>query len=314
MSTRGQFNTKNPTIKRILKEANELATTPSLDLHATPLESNLFEWHFTLRGPPSPSPYANGLYHGRIILPPTYPLRPPSFRFLTPTGRFEVNREICLSISGHHEETWQPAWGIRTAMVAIRSFMDSEAKGQLGGLDCEEGVRRRMATESARWRCAGCGKSNGEIIKECEDAVEEAEKEGKGRKLGGEEGVPPELRLAYRDEMETKQEDSKERDKHGSSQSHDPLQDQNSIKPSSQASSSNTVMGNSQVPPRTTTPSTASTPRPAPTQITPRPTPTTTLLQPRVQPISDQGVPGWVDKAICGVVACLVIMILKKVF
>jgi ubiquitin-conjugating enzyme E2 J1 len=37
---------------------------------------------------------------------------------MTPNGRFEANREICLSISGHHEETWQPAWGIRTAVVA----------------------------------------------------------------------------------------------------------------------------------------------------------------------------------------------------
>lgn len=37
---------------------------------------------------------------------------------MTPSGRFEANREICLSISGHHEETWQPAWGVRTALVA----------------------------------------------------------------------------------------------------------------------------------------------------------------------------------------------------
>lgn len=110
-----------------VREASELATTPSPDYTATPQEDNLFEWHFTLRGPPgnssspdstSAGPYADGMYHGRIVLPPTYPLRPPSFRFLTPSGRFETNREICLSISGHHEETWQPAWGLRTALVA----------------------------------------------------------------------------------------------------------------------------------------------------------------------------------------------------
>ncbi|KAI1539395.1 Ubiquitin-protein ligase [Pyrenophora tritici-repentis] len=148
MTTRGQFNTKNPTIKRILKEASELSTSPSSDYHAEPLETNLFEWHFTIRGPPEPSPYAGGIYHGRIVLPSSYPLRPPSFRFLTPTGRFEVNREICLSISGHHEETWQPAWGVRTALVAIRSFMDTDAKGQLGGIECSKNARERMAKES----------------------------------------------------------------------------------------------------------------------------------------------------------------------
>lgn len=154
MATRGQFNTKSPTIRRIRKfhcypakspsflqlilllyklvrEAAELSNTPSPDYTATPLDDNLFEWHFTLRGPPGESSpvagagssasggvYSEGMYHGRIVLPPTYPLRPPSFRFLTPSGRFETNREICLSISGHHEETWQPAWGLRTALVA----------------------------------------------------------------------------------------------------------------------------------------------------------------------------------------------------
>ena len=100
-----------------VREAQEISTAPSPDYTATPLESDLFEWHFTFRGPPN-SVYGDGIYHGRIVLPPTYPLRPPSFRFVTPSGRFEANREICLSISGHHEETWQPAWGVRTALVA----------------------------------------------------------------------------------------------------------------------------------------------------------------------------------------------------
>lgn len=100
-----------------VREAAEISNSPSADYCAEPLDSDLFEWHFTLRGPPN-SAYAEGIYHGRIVLPPTYPLRPPSFRFMTPSGRFEANREICLSISGHHEETWQPAWGVRTALVA----------------------------------------------------------------------------------------------------------------------------------------------------------------------------------------------------
>jgi hypothetical protein len=28
-----------------------------------------------------------------------------------PNGRFEVGKKICLSISAHHPEHWQPAWG-----------------------------------------------------------------------------------------------------------------------------------------------------------------------------------------------------------
>jgi ubiquitin-conjugating enzyme E2 J1 len=104
-------------IPAAVREAAELSNSPSPDYAAEPLESDLFEWHFTMKGPPN-SVYSEGLYHGRIVLPSSYPLRPPSFRFTTPNGRFETNREICLSISGHHEETWQPAWGLRTAIVA----------------------------------------------------------------------------------------------------------------------------------------------------------------------------------------------------
>ncbi|KAI2465667.1 UBC-like protein [Annulohypoxylon bovei var. microspora] len=190
-----KFNTKSPTIRRILKEAAELSTSPSPDYTAAPLESDLFEWHFTLRGPPNSS-FASGLYHGRIVLPPTYPLRPPSFRFTTPSGRFEANREICLSISGHHEETWQPAWGVRTALVALRSFMETDARGQLGGLDTSDAVRRKLASESAAWRCAACARSNADIMAECEDRCKELDAETR------EVEVPAELKMGFRDEME----------------------------------------------------------------------------------------------------------------
>ncbi|KAF2185848.1 UBC-like protein [Zopfia rhizophila CBS 207.26] len=288
MSTRGQFNTKNPTIKRILKEASELASNASPDYHAEPLEDNLFEWHFTLRGPPSPSPYDNGIYHGRIVLPPTYPLRPPSFRFLTPTGRFEVNREICLSISGHHEETWQPAWGIRTAMVAIRSFMDTDAKGQLGGIECNAQVRKRMAGESRAFKCAVCGKSNAEIIREREEAAKLMEGEQK------EDIVPEELRLAYRDELgnggaagdaEKTGRESKGKEK-------------------------------VQTPPSTSTsPAQTATVPPVSIRNTPRPTRTVQppLTQRVVQQSHDRSLV-WIDAGIYGIVVALLFMVLRKFY
>ncbi|KAK5993154.1 Ubiquitin-conjugating enzyme E2 J1 [Cladobotryum mycophilum] len=190
-----QISSKSPTIRRILREAAELSNTPSPDYAAEPLESDLFEWHFTLRGPPN-SVYGEGIYHGRIVLPPAYPLRPPSFRFNTPNGRFEANREICLSISGHHEETWQPAWGIRTALVALRSFMETDARGQLGGLETTEAVRRRLAKESGSYRCSVCAKTNADIIEESENRCkDESFTEEKVE-------IPQELSMGWRDEME----------------------------------------------------------------------------------------------------------------
>ncbi|KAG0648848.1 Non-canonical ubiquitin-conjugating enzyme 1 [Hyphodiscus hymeniophilus] len=192
-----KLNTKSPTVKRILREAAELSSTPSPDYHACPAsDEDIFEWHFTLRGPPS-SAFADGIYHGRIVLPSAYPLRPPSFRFLTPSGRFETNREICLSISGHHEETWQPAWGIRTALVALRAFMETDAKGQLGGLDTSEAERRRCADSSANWKCGVCAQSNREILDERAEAAKAREDaEGSTRV---EQEVPKELTMKYKE-------------------------------------------------------------------------------------------------------------------
>lgn len=46
------------------------------------IQDNLFEWHFTVRGPPD-SDFDGGVYHGRIVLPPEYPMKPPSIILLT---------------------------------------------------------------------------------------------------------------------------------------------------------------------------------------------------------------------------------------
>ncbi|KAK9456170.1 ubiquitin-conjugating enzyme/RWD-like protein [Dipodascopsis uninucleata] len=154
----------SPTVRRILQEAKELSASDK-DIYAAPSEDNLFDWHFIIRGPPC-SPYETGSYHGRITLPSTYPLAPPSFRFLQETGRFEVNKEICLSISKFHVEEWLPAWGIRTALIALRTFMLTPAEGAVGGLDgvCDE-IKKDIAEKSGQYCCRQCGgKRNDELL------------------------------------------------------------------------------------------------------------------------------------------------------
>ncbi|GAP90579.1 putative ubiquitin-conjugating enzyme e2 j1 [Rosellinia necatrix] len=292
-----KFNTKSTTIKRILREAAELSNSPSPDYTAAPLESDLFEWHFTLRGPPK-SAFAEGLYHGRIVLPPAYPLSPPSFRFTTPSGRFEPNREICLSISGHHEETWQPAWGVRTALVALRTFMETGASGQIGGLDTSDAVRTRLAASSRAWRCGACARSNQEIMAECEKRYHES-----GEASGAKEvEVPAELRMAFRDEMGKAKTDADG----GATED---------------AESSELAEGFVRTAPvRTGDAPAAAAPAPVPA---PTPTPTTRIPLPnsigsipvgaqhpiRVDP--NGGIPPWLDYAIMSLVMMLVAIILK---
>ncbi|OBW63718.1 MAG: DNA-directed RNA polymerase [Aureobasidium pullulans] len=292
---------KNTTIKRILKEAAEITTNPTPDFHAAPLEENLFEWHFTIRGPPSPSPFANGIYHGRIILPPAYPLRPPSFRFLTPSGRFEPNREICLSISGHHEETWQPAWGIRTALVAIRSFMDTDAGGQVGGMSAPDNMRKQLAEKSREYSCAGCGRSGVAILEEQEEICKE---------LG---------------ERETKEDENALVGKIGL------------IEPKKEGASAETSASAPEAPQTVDPEPSAPSPPAVAAAEDIRPTPTTqqapppqTQPQPQVQaqpppqlqqqqqqqppaPPATTTTDAWIDKAIIGIVIALVLMILRRV-
>ncbi|TNM94516.1 ubiquitin-conjugating enzyme E2 J1 [Takifugu rubripes] len=152
-----KYNLKSPAVKRLMKEAAELRE-PTEHYHAQPLDDNLFEWHFSVRGPPD-SEFDGGVYHGRIVLPPEYPMKPPSIILLTPNGRFEVGKKICLSISGHHPETWQPSWSIRTALIAIIGFMPTKGEGAIGSLDYTPEERRALAKKSQDFICEVCGSS-----------------------------------------------------------------------------------------------------------------------------------------------------------
>ncbi|GAA6013127.1 hypothetical protein JCM11491_005189 [Sporobolomyces phaffii] len=155
-SPRAGLSKRSAGVRRLLQEAAELGNDDSPDYNAAPLESDLFDWHFTIRGL-SASQFEGGVYHGRMILPSEYPFKPPEIYLLTPSGRFEVNRKICLSISSFHPETWQPSWGVRTALLALISFFESDPKGAVGSLNAPPEERKRLADASQHFKCSTCG-------------------------------------------------------------------------------------------------------------------------------------------------------------
>ncbi|CAH4038072.1 ubiquitin-conjugating enzyme E2 J1-like [Pieris brassicae] len=169
-----KYNIKCPSVKRLMREAIELAEATE-EYCARPLEDNLFEWHFTVRGPPG-TDFEGGIYHGRILLPKEYPMHPPHIILLTPNGRFEVNKKICLSISGYHPETWQPSWSIRTALLALIAFMPSPAEGTIGALDYSPAERKTLAKKSASWACAKCGEIAPLLSSNAAEPITEEEK------------------------------------------------------------------------------------------------------------------------------------------
>ena len=68
------MTSRSPAVKRLMKEYSELLASPSSEFTACPLEENMLEWHFTLRGPPVGG-FAGGRYHGRLVFPPEYPFK-----------------------------------------------------------------------------------------------------------------------------------------------------------------------------------------------------------------------------------------------
>ncbi|KAG2752724.1 UBC-like protein [Suillus brevipes Sb2] len=168
------LNKNNSAVKRIMQEARELANDPCTDYHAVPLEDDIFEWHCTLRGPAG-TEFEGGLYHFRIVLPAEYPFRPPSLMMLTPNGRFELNTKICISFTNYHEEEWQPAWGVRTAIIGLQGFfpLKGQAATGVGSVEYPVSERKRLAQLSREWVCPQCNQCN---LKHLPDPQEGASK------------------------------------------------------------------------------------------------------------------------------------------
>ncbi|KAG0003670.1 Ubiquitin-conjugating enzyme E2 J1 [Entomortierella chlamydospora] len=218
-----QYNKKSSAVKRIMQEARELVREPSTDFAANPLETDIFEWHFTIRGPEE-TDFEGGLYHGRILLPNNYPFAPPSLMFLTPNGRFELHKKVCLSITGYHPEYWQPAWGIRTVLVAVMGFLPTQSKGAIGGLDTSVEARKALAIKSKTWVCTTCQTENIAILPDVapEDVVKASLKADE---------MPPEFSFGY--EADKKKQQSTE----GDSKDSDSNRDNEVIKDRDQESS-----------------------------------------------------------------------------
>uniref|UniRef100_A0A7S2C5H6 UBC core domain-containing protein n=1 Tax=Octactis speculum TaxID=3111310 RepID=A0A7S2C5H6_9STRA len=75
-------------------------------------------------------------------------MAPPSIMMYTPSGRFETNMRICLSMSDFHPESWKPSWNVGTILTGLLSFMTSEesSTGTLRGITSAQ--RRALSQAS----------------------------------------------------------------------------------------------------------------------------------------------------------------------
>ena len=110
------------TIKRIMKELEELKKEPPANCSAGPIEDDMFEWQATIMGPEN-SPYKGGVFYLKISFPTDYPFKPPRCQFLTKIYHPNVNSHgsICLDIL---KENWSPALTVSKLLLSICSLMD----------------------------------------------------------------------------------------------------------------------------------------------------------------------------------------------
>jgi ubiquitin-conjugating enzyme E2 J2 len=107
--------------------------------------------HYVIEGS-AKTPYAGGIYHGKLIFPRDYPLKPPSVMMLTPSGRFQPNRRLCLSMSDFHPETWNPMWSVSTILTGLYSFM-IETAPTLGSIETTISQKQKYGRQSLDFNC-----------------------------------------------------------------------------------------------------------------------------------------------------------------
>lgn len=124
---------------------------PNLILKPT---DNLGLWYFVVYDLKD-TEYENGIYLGKVMLPHKYPFKAPDFQFLTPSGRFEINKKLCTSFTGFHQELYSPSWNIVSMCAGLISFMNDnynkqESKG-IGGIDSTPEYKQQIAKESRNY-------------------------------------------------------------------------------------------------------------------------------------------------------------------
>ncbi|RHY30849.1 hypothetical protein DYB32_003977, partial [Aphanomyces invadans] len=135
--------------KRLRKEYVALKKTPVDNIEAVPLENNILEWHYVIRGV---GLYEGGFYHGKLKFPREYPMKPPSVYMITPSGRFEMNTRLCLSISDFHPETWNPLWSVGSILIGLFSFMNEDT-ATTGSIESSDEDKQTLAASSLATNC-----------------------------------------------------------------------------------------------------------------------------------------------------------------
>lgn len=133
--------------KRFDNEKKLLLKEPLHYSTAYPDENDPLIWYFIIYGQQN-SHYYGGKFIGKITHSKKYPVEPPSYQMLTPNGRFEVNKDICLTNSNYHKGEWSSTWNIKTILIAFNSIFYADDTTGISHILKTEAERNKFSIES----------------------------------------------------------------------------------------------------------------------------------------------------------------------
>ena len=136
--------------KRLLGEMKLLKRDPHQYIDVAPDENDLLTWYFLIKGPDF-SEYNGGYYIGKIMHNPEYPLKPPDFKMLTPNGRFDIDKKICLSNTGFHSNEWSAMWNINSILTGFLSIMLDDKEHGISHIHYGKHEREEFAKKSIEY-------------------------------------------------------------------------------------------------------------------------------------------------------------------
>uniref|UniRef100_A0A7S0JCU1 E2 ubiquitin-conjugating enzyme n=1 Tax=Calcidiscus leptoporus TaxID=127549 RepID=A0A7S0JCU1_9EUKA len=115
----------NVALARLKKELGMLYHDPPPGISAWEREESKFEIDAVVQGAQG-TPYADGCFRLRLVMPPRYPFEPPKVHFVTPIYHPNIDSagRICLDILNMPPKgAWKPSLNISTVLSSIQLLM-----------------------------------------------------------------------------------------------------------------------------------------------------------------------------------------------
>lgn len=118
-------------MKRLQKELISLREYH--EFSCSPVKNNLFEWDIIIFGPEETF-YEGGIFKAKILIPKSYPNKPPVFKFHSKITHPNIylDGKVCISILNEGDdifgyedssERWNPQHGISSVLLSIVSIL-----------------------------------------------------------------------------------------------------------------------------------------------------------------------------------------------